>query len=48
MKNAAEQANVVVCVGWEFYNVETIAPDYPEREVHLRSTTPRARRSPTC
>lgn len=30
MKNAAESADVVVCVGWEFYNVETIAPDYPE------------------
>ena len=30
MKNAAENADVVVCVGWEFYNVETIAPDYPE------------------
>ena len=30
MKNAAETANIVVCVGWEFYNVETIAPDYPE------------------
>ena len=29
MKNAAEKANIVVCVGWEFYNVETIAPDYP-------------------
>ena len=30
MKNVAENADVVVCVGWEFYNVETIAPDYPE------------------
>ena len=30
MKNAAEKADVVVCVGWEFYNVESIAPDYPE------------------
>lgn len=30
MKNAAENADVVVCVGWEFYNVETIAPDYPD------------------
>ena len=27
MKNAADQADVVVCVGWEFYNVEAIAPD---------------------
>ncbi len=30
MKNAAEKANVVVCIGWEFYNVETIAPEYPD------------------
>lgn len=30
MKNAAENADVVVCVGWEFYNVETIALDYPD------------------
>ena len=30
MKNAAENADVVVCVGWEFYNIETIAPDYPD------------------
>ena len=30
MKNAAERADVVVCVGWEFFNVETIAPDYPD------------------
>ncbi len=29
MKNAAENADIVVCVGWEFYNVETIAPEYP-------------------
>ncbi len=29
MKNAAEKADVVVCVGWEFYDVETIAPEYP-------------------
>ena len=30
MKNAADSADVVVCVGWEFYNVETLAPDYPD------------------
>ena len=30
VKNAADKANVVVCVGWEFYDVETIAPEYPE------------------
>ena len=29
MKNAADQADIVVCVGWEFYDVETIAPEYP-------------------
>lgn len=30
MQNAADTANIVVCVGWEFYNVETIALDYPD------------------
>lgn len=30
MQNAADTSDVVVCVGWEFYNVETIAPDYPD------------------
>jgi len=30
VKNAADKADVVVCVGWEFYDVETIAPEYPE------------------
>ena len=30
LRNAAEKADVVVAVGWEFYNVEEIAPDYPE------------------
>ena len=29
MRNAADTANIVVCVGWEFYNIETIAPEYP-------------------
>ncbi len=29
MKNAADNADVVVCVGWEFFNIETIAPEYP-------------------
>ena len=29
MKNAADKADVVVCVGWEFYDIETIAPQYP-------------------
>ena len=29
MKNAADGADIVVCVGWEFYDVETIAPEYP-------------------
>ena len=29
MKNAADKADVVVCVGWEFYNIEEIAPQYP-------------------
>ena len=26
MRNAADVSNIVVCVGWEFYNIETIAP----------------------
>ena len=30
MKNAADKADVVVCVGWEFFNIESIAPEYPE------------------
>lgn len=30
MRNAADMANIVVCVGWEFYDIETIAPEYPE------------------
>ena len=29
MQNAADKANIVVLVGWEFYEVETIAPNYP-------------------
>lgn len=29
MQNAADKANIVVCVGWEFYDVATIAPQYP-------------------
>lgn len=29
MRNAADIANIVVCVGWEFYDIETIAPEYP-------------------
>ena len=28
--NAAETADVVVLVGWEFYDVETVAPEHPE------------------
>lgn len=31
-KNAAEKADVIVLVGWEFYNIETIAPDYPDKK----------------
>ncbi|MCC8067498.1 MAG: BMP family ABC transporter substrate-binding protein [Clostridiales bacterium] len=30
MQNAADVGDIVVCVGWEFYNVETIALDYPD------------------
>ena len=30
MKNAADNADIVVCVGWEFYDIETVAPEYPD------------------
>ncbi len=30
MQNAADVADIVICVGWEFYNVETVAPQYPD------------------
>lgn len=29
--NAADAADVVVLVGWEFYDVETVAPEYPDK-----------------
>ena len=29
MQNAADKADIVVLVGWEFYEVESIAPQYP-------------------
>ena len=29
MRNAADVSNIVVCVGWEFYDIETVAPEYP-------------------
>ena len=28
--NAADVADIVVLVGWEFYDVETVAPEYPD------------------
>ena len=30
MRNAADSADMVVCVGWEFYEIETVAPSYPD------------------
>ena len=30
MRNAADKADVVVCVGWEFYDIESVAPQYPD------------------
>ncbi len=30
MRDAADMGNIVVCVGWEFYDIETIAPEYPD------------------
>ena len=32
MKNAADKAEIVVCVGWEFYDIETVAPEYPDNQ----------------
>lgn len=29
--NAADTADVIVLVGWEFYDVETVAPEYPNK-----------------
>ena len=29
MQNAASQSDIVVCVGWEFYDIETVAPEFP-------------------
>ena len=29
--NAADAADVIVLVGWEFYDVETVAPEYPDK-----------------
>ena len=29
MQNAADKADIVVLVGWEFYEVEAVAPNYP-------------------
>ena len=30
IRNAADSAKIVVLVGWEFFDVETIAPEYPD------------------
>ena len=30
IRNAADAAEIVVLVGWEFYDVETVAPEYPD------------------
>lgn len=30
MQNAAAQSDIVVCVGWEFYDIETVAPQFPD------------------
>ena len=32
IKNAAEKADIIALVGWEFYNIEGIAPDYPDKK----------------
>ncbi len=30
MQNAADKADIVVCVGWEFYEINVVAPQYPD------------------
>jgi len=30
LMNAAEEADIVIPVGWQFYDIETVAPEYPE------------------
>lgn len=30
MRNAADEADIVICVGWEFYEIETVAPEYSD------------------
>ena len=30
MKNAADKSNIVICVGYEFEEIEKVAPDYPD------------------
>ncbi len=30
MRNAADSANIVICVGWEFSDIETVAPEYED------------------
>ncbi|MBP3412520.1 MAG: BMP family ABC transporter substrate-binding protein [Oscillospiraceae bacterium] len=30
MQNAADKADIVVCVGWEFYEINIVAPQYPD------------------
>lgn len=30
IRNAADTAQIVVLVGWEFFDVETVAPEYPD------------------
>ena len=30
MKNAADKSKIVVCVGWEFEDIATVAPEYPD------------------
>lgn len=30
MRNAGDVSDIVVCVGWEFYEIENVAPEYPD------------------
>ena len=44
--NAADAADVVVLVGWEFYDVETVAPEYPTKRFIWVDNPPADRSNP--
>lgn len=44
--NAADTADVVILVGWEFYDVETVAPEYPDKRFIWIDNPPEDRSNP--